>query len=153
MAINTLFITAASRDLENGICVLNGQGVIEWANDRFGQLMHMEARAMHGNCFPDDFEGPQRSVRDSEKLKTGIENGMGVSGVKQTFLAQDGIETGLYVNIIPISPTVTLSGPEKFMVYVKELEPETGQTATISQRHHFLFQEQMKSVNSGESFG
>jgi len=104
--------------------------MVGWAADALGSLV-----------FPGDLQSPDSSPEVISEIQHGIATGLGASGLKETFAHTDGTTVGVYVNMIPVMANVSLGGPEKFLLYVKELEDESGYTATITQRHRELSKE------------
>lgn len=95
---------------------------------------------MQGLVFPGDMESPDSLPDVTSEIEEGILTGKGASGLKQYFAHRDGSSVGVYTNMIPVMANVSLGGPEKFLLYVKELEDEEGFTSAITRRHKALSQ-------------
>jgi PAS domain S-box-containing protein len=145
---NPAFIQAASRDLENGICVMDYLGNVDWTNMTFTQFYGFTISEAQSKPLQELLQGEASDAEVSEIISDGLKSGHGCSGQKQVFYHKDGTQVHVYVNIIPILGEDRESFPRQFVAYMRHVE-ERGNTSMITKTHKNLFKSAVSMPQGG----
>ncbi len=138
MQASPTFIQAASRDLENGICMIDYRGNVDWNNMTFTQFFGYSLDEVQQQNMLSLLRCEQSASDKIQEISAGIESGTGCSGVKVCFAHLDKTLVDVYVNIIPVRAGSFEGHPMQYVVYMRQVK-ERGHTSMVTKTCQHLF--------------
>ncbi|MEM6885304.1 MAG: PAS domain-containing protein [Verrucomicrobiota bacterium] len=132
MQVSPAFIQAASRDLHNGICVIDYHGVIDWTNRTFTQYFGYSLDEAQFIPLLELLRTSLHSPEITQKVELGIETGKGCSALQLTGEHKDGTQVDVLLNLIPIRVETSEYFPVQYVTYIRQAN-ERGQTSMVTE--------------------